>query len=307
MAKNNGSPVFQVEKVLQAVFTPGASRHAGKQDGTAPQHIYSIGAMKTYLSCNVVFARWVRAEFNEKFIGQVTPEMVDRFVRSLHDRDLSHATINKYVAAMAKLDAGLRAVGWRAKAAPPLVSAELYGRHADARPAPFSAAEAERIIEHLRRTCPDRRLALAAEAAWRGGLRISEVAGLRLSEISPTGSTLKLDGHSTKGGRPRVVPLDAEAKPFFQALRGMAERHGRDYVFRDYKGLPRELQRWLRRACRALGIGHSRVYDFRAAYANQLYERLIMAGASDQQARREVAQALGHGRVDVLRHYLKLK
>ncbi len=57
-----------MEKALQAVFTPGASRHAGKQDGTAPQHIYSIGAMKTYLSCDVVFARWVRAEFNEKFI-----------------------------------------------------------------------------------------------------------------------------------------------------------------------------------------------------------------------------------------------
>jgi integrase len=306
MAKNYGSPVFQVEKAMQAVFTPGASRHAGKRDGTAPERIYSIGAMKTYLSCNVVFARWVRAEFNEKFIGQATPAMVDGFIRSLHDRDLSHATINKYVAAIAKLDAGLRALGWRAKAAPPLVSAELYGRHADARPAPFSAAEAERIIEHLRRTCPDRRLALAAEAAWRGGLRISEVAGLRLSEISPTGSSLKLDGHSTKGGRPRVVPLDAEGKPFFQALRGMAERHGRDYFFRDHKGLPRELQRWLRRACRELGIGHSRVHDFRAAYANQLYERLTLAGASDWQARREVAQALGHGRVDVLRHYLKL-
>ena len=110
MAKNYGSAVFQVEKVLRAVFTPDASRHAGKLDGTAAAHIYSIGAMKTYLSCDIVFAKWVRKEFNEKFIGGIGPEMVERFIRNLHERDLSHATINKYVAAIAKLDAGLRAV-----------------------------------------------------------------------------------------------------------------------------------------------------------------------------------------------------
>jgi integrase len=307
MAKNYGSAVFQVEKALQAVFTPGESRHAGKLDGTAAEHIYSIGAMKTYLSCDIVFAKWARQEFNEKFIGGISPEMVEQFIRSLHDRDLSHATINKYVAAIAKLDAGLRASGWRPKDAPELVPVELYGRHADARPAPYSADDAKQIIEHLRQTCPDRRLALAAEAAWHGGLRISEVAGLRLGEISATGWTLNLDGHSTKGGRARDVPLNDQAKQFFQELRGMGDRRGGDYVFRDRKGLPRELQRWINRACRELGIGHSRVHDFRAAYANQLYERLIAAGASDRQARREVAGALGHGRVDVLKHYLTSK
>ena len=103
MAKNYGSAVFQVKSALQAVFTPGDSRHLGKQDGTAAEHIYSIGAMKTYLSANIVFAKWVRVEFNEKFIGGINSEMVEQFIRSLHDRDLSHATINKYVAAIAKL------------------------------------------------------------------------------------------------------------------------------------------------------------------------------------------------------------
>jgi hypothetical protein len=156
MAKNYGSAVFQVEKALQAVFTPGESRHAGKQGGTAASHIYSIGAMKTYLGCDIVLAKWVRQEFNEKFIGGINPTMVEQFVRSLHDRDLSRATINKYVAAIVKLDAGLRAVDWRPKDAPELVPGELYSRHADARPAPYSADEARQIIEHLRQNCVDR-------------------------------------------------------------------------------------------------------------------------------------------------------
>jgi len=304
MAKNHGSPVFQVQKALKAVFTPGESRHAGKRDGTASGRIYSIGAMKTYLSCDIVFARWVRDEYGEKFIGRITPEMVEQFARSLHARDLSHATVNKYVAAIAKLDAGLRAVGWRDRDAPPLVSAELYSRHADARPAPFASDEARRVVEYLRKHCPDPRLALATQATWLGGLRISEAAGLRLSEITTSGHTLKLDGHSTKGGRPREVPLSEEAQGFFQELRQMGERRGDGYVFRDRKGLPRELQRWVNRACQQLGIGHSRVHDFRAAYAQTLYDRLIAAGALDNQARREVAAALGHGRMDVLKHYL---
>ena len=134
----------------------------------AASHIYSIGAMKTYLSCDIVFAKWVRQEFNEKFIGGITPTMVEQFVRSLHDRDLSHATINKYVAAIVKLDAGLRAVGWRPKDAPELVPVELYSRHADARPAPYSADEAKQIIEHLRHSCPDRRLGAGSRSrlAW---------------------------------------------------------------------------------------------------------------------------------------------
>jgi hypothetical protein len=82
MAKNYGSAVFQVKSALQAVFTPRASRHAGKQDGTAADRIYSIGAMKTYLSCSVVFAKWVRAELDEKFVGGTSPAMVEHFVRS---------------------------------------------------------------------------------------------------------------------------------------------------------------------------------------------------------------------------------
>jgi len=302
---NYGSPVRQCEQALKAVFTPGVSRHAGKADGTAGDRIYSIGTMRTYLSSNIRFARWVRDAFGERFLGEVTPEMVNAFVKDLHGRDLSHATINAYVAGIAKLDAGLRALGWRGKDAPPLVDKELYGRHGDARPQPYAPDEAQRIVKFIQEKCPDGRLALAAEAAWRGGLRIREVARLRASEIAPSGAWLDLDGHSTKGGRSRMVPLNEDGREFFKELRAMGERHPDGHVFRDRNGLPRELQRWINRACRELGIGHSRTHDFRSAYANQLYERLIAAGASDRQARREVASALGHGRVDVLRHYLR--
>lgn len=90
--------------------------------------------------------------------------MVEQFIRTLHARDLSHATINKYVSAIAKLDAGLRVLHWRADESPPLVSMDLYSRHADARPEPFSPTEAKQVIDYLKVKCPDHRLASAAEA-----------------------------------------------------------------------------------------------------------------------------------------------
>lgn len=146
---NYGSPVRQCEQALKAVFAPGVSRHAGKADGTAGERIYSIGTMRTYLSSNIRFARWVRETYGERFLGRTTPEMVTAFVKDLHGRDLSHATVNAYVAGIAKLDAGLRALGQRSKDAPALVSKELYGRHGDARPQPYTQEEAQRIVKFI--------------------------------------------------------------------------------------------------------------------------------------------------------------
>lgn len=79
--------------------------------------------------------------------------MVEQFSGSPHDRDPSPATmINQYVAAIAKLYGGRQIVGCRSRDAPPLVSVELFGRLAVARPAPLSMEEAKKIIDHLRRT-----------------------------------------------------------------------------------------------------------------------------------------------------------
>jgi integrase len=64
------------------------------------------------------------------------------------------------------------------------------------------------------------------------------------------------------GVRLRQVPLNDEAKRFFLEPRGRGDRRGSDYVLRDRMGMPRELQRWINRVCRELGIGHSRTHDF---------------------------------------------
>jgi hypothetical protein len=62
--------------------------------------------------------------------------------------------------------------------------------------------------------------------------------------------------------------------------RSRTEDELRASQFADRKGLPRELQQWVNRACQQLGIGHSRVHDFSTGYAQGLYERLMAARAN---------------------------
>jgi integrase len=64
------------------------------------------------------------------------------------------------------------------------------------------------------------------------------------------------------------------------------------------------VQRTIRQAAEQLGLCDRRAHNFRAHYATQLYQRLRAGGVSDRRARRTVAAALGHGRSNVLRHYL---
>jgi integrase len=98
------------------------------------------------------------------------------------------------------------------------------------------------------------------------------------------------------------VPLTPEADTFFRRLR--AEAGGRPPVFETAR-LRDLVQRQVRVAAESLGIADRRAHNFRAHYAEQLYQRLRAEGLSDRRARHRVAAALGHGRISVLKHYLE--
>lgn len=304
MGSGPGSPFNQATRLFQHAARFAESRHAAKAKGKAGVGIYSFNTMHAYINAFGNFLKYARSEFGVRLAGQVEPHMAEQYLRHCAEKDVAMGTLGKIASAINKADAVMKDIGWRAREAPPLLTAGA-GRHGDPKPTPFTPEEAQAIVERLRLGC-DPRFAQLAMVQRYAGLRLREAVSLRVGAISERGGRIELAaGDGTKNGKPRVVAvLSLPGREFFQALREGSQAHPDGRVFRDRRTLARAYERELRRACRALGIAHSRTHDLRSLWANETHERLMEMGATERQARQEVSQMLGHGRLAVLRHYL---
>lgn len=189
---------------------------------------------------------------------------------------------------------------------------------------------------HIRRTPPsglDREVLEKALHALRAagldrGAAIAELArdlGLRSREGALLDAQAALrwtDGHEylviaagTKGGRPRQIPLSNRERQFKVLERAAAvqgSHHSlvpKELTWKEFReGEVRQARELLKR------YGITRLHELRAAYACERYALLsgclapVLGGKADRevdvQARMQVAEELGHGRIDVTNAYL---
>lgn len=300
-----GSLKGQVTYTLNALKAFGQSRHQARLAGEAGDRIFAVRTLQHYCQLNVVFAAWCRDAHGLRRLGDVTPDMVAAFIADLRRRGRSPATVNTYVCAIKKLDAGLRRVGWRYREAAPLVG-EFHGRRADVVADPYSPEDAERLIGVLAEIDPQ--YGGVARLQRVSGLRVSEAVHLQAGGIALDGSGITLAGPGThaKGGRPRQVPILAQHQPVVVAFleQGLAQTDG--HVFQQRQSLTPAVKREASRQAIRLGIEvGDGTHSFRKLYANELYRHLLdVEGRPDDEARRAVTQALGHNRLDVLKAYI---
>ena len=60
--KHNGSLIYQLNKRMNSMFTPGASRHADKQTGADKGRIYSYNTYNTYKKECSNFCKFLKKE-----------------------------------------------------------------------------------------------------------------------------------------------------------------------------------------------------------------------------------------------------
>ncbi len=162
-------------------------------------------------------------------------------------------------------------------------------------------------------------LQLALQHAF--GLRVREAFRLRPAESYQAGCRLELT-RGTKGGRPRTVPVETEEqRKLLEHALEVAKLNGGSMMPRDFSEISwRHHYYSVLRNCgftqRDLGITS---HGLRHDYAQKLYQKVSgqdapvisgttyvdgEVGRADLVARLEVAEALGHGRYDITRHYL---
>lgn len=167
------------------------------------------------------------------------------------------------------------------------------------------------------------RAAAVVEMARDFGMRVKEACLQNLNRLESQAREMgKIDiREGTKGGRGRDVErwVPAEGVKIdtlerAKSLLGNGERNLVDGIG-SFKGLLDSEIKQARQVLKNFGI--ERFHDLRAAYACERYEQLtgqkvpILGGGgsvrgimSDQQARETIAKELGHGRSDVLKHYI---
>lgn len=151
-----------------------------------------------------------------------------------------------------------------------------------------------------------RDFALFALMAW-AGLREAEVCALCLGDIELGERSGAVEVRCGKGGKPRRVVLNSEARA---AVRSWLEVRGEredDWMFYGVRGEAlgvQAVQHVVAGAAQACGIGHVTPHQLRHTFCHRVlsanYERL------GDKALLTVAQMAGHARLDTTRRYVVL-
>lgn len=159
-------------------------------------------------------------------------------------------------------------------------------------------------------------LARMAEVTYHTGCRLEEVSTLRRHEVEKALKTGQLDLRNTKGGRPRSVPLSDETRRLLEASIHDVPRGAyvfvpeevpvhsyiqgvKDFIYRHREEFqdPTRVGDPSRTELHWHGLRHS--------YAENTYHELRDQGYTEQEARREVSERLGHSREQITTTYLK--
>lgn len=150
-------------------------------------------------------------------------------------------------------------------------------------------------VRRLRRTSEDRALAdlakgrTSAVRSWAvvdlalsTGLRVSEIAEIRISDLTLTGTEPELRVRNGKGGKPRAVTLPQDLKRHLRDFITWKKRlreptKPKDYLFvteRGGKFTTRGLQLLFKRAATKAGLSpHFSIHACRHSYGTYLYQK----------------------------------
>ena len=300
-----GSLGYQMMKALQGVFRPGHSSREDRKHGRT-QYIRGIGTMRSMVADVFGFGRWTHSTYPEvHLLGQVSPEIAQAYLAELVRRDVSGGRIGRVAATLRKLDAACRRTGVFAEDAPqllPLAEKEgMTGFHSDPRPVSYGEEEADRIVAYVKERDPQ--VGLLLELMQLAGLRVSEAAFLRNTDIDPEAMTITLKGavNHTKGGRPRQITIARGKRPILVALMELGSRHPDGHVFTSRRSLASRARAWVRKACEASGIEPLGTHGLRKTFATQEFCEMMGAGIGEKASVRMVARQLGHNRTSVVK------
>jgi integrase len=277
----------QIDRALWTIDHIGESKYQAKQDqdwepGEAVAGLFSHGYRNTVFDRAVTFTNWLREEYPHiRLFRGVDREMTAEFLGE-KAATCTPDTVRTLLATLKKLQEGLYALNWIHE---DIVPAELQISGRNPPRGPYAPDEAKALQQWVERR--DAEYGQALRFILASGARIDETLHLRADKIFADEKRVELLG---KGGRTRKVQVlhpdilsELNLSRHFIYLDGNNGSYWKD-----------GLERSVREGCDALSIRRRGVHGFRGAAACEFVTVKCALGFTDTEARRELAQWLGH-------------
>jgi site-specific recombinase XerD len=238
---------------------------------------YSKATIKNYCGIASQFFAFCRNKTG------LPEELLNSYVNSLQNwRKLNPATINLHIEAIKAFFVMVKGYEVCAKKAPLLKTDKKL-------PKVYSPEQITLILN----LCTNPKHKLALMLAYGSGLRLGEIAYLRVSDFQYDRGLIIVFG---KGKKERIVQLDQSQAEITKAL--CQSKNRSDYVFTGYNNQPyskRSIQKILQNACRKTNLPHYGIHALRHSFATHLLEM-----GTDI---RVIQRLLGHSRVTTTEIY----
>jgi integrase len=277
----------QIDWALRAIDRISESKYQAKreqdwQPGEAVAGLFSHGYRNTVFDRAVTFTNWLREEYpTVHLFREVEHEMTAEFLGEKAET-CTPDTVRTLLATLKKLQEGLCALNWiREDIVPP--EWQVSGRNPPR--GPYAPDEAKALQQWVERR--DAEYGQALRFILASGARIDETLHLRADKIFADEKRVELIG---KGGRVRRIHvLYTDALSELDLSRRFVYLNGTDRP--NWKD---NLERIVRQGSDALNIRRRGVHGFRGTAAGEFISMKQALGFTEVEARRELAQWLGH-------------
>lgn len=285
---------IEAEKIPTKKYNAQQQERKTGKDGKWNHLIFAYSTYDTYRDRAIVFAKYVKKEYDVKKLNEVTPEMVKSYFEKRSD--LSSWTLQGDRSALVKLENALKNRNWLSNDTELVPSAEelniperkLEDRIKDG---VYTDLELDSIEQEV-----SAGVAKYIKFVRGTGARIKGASTIEVKDVDFKEGDLVL---TEKGGHTRTIPVSKDFQDWLKGLmKGKVPNEKILPVMTD-----RNVQKQINQARQKLDIKTSGIHRMRATFARSMYNELRKRGYEPAEAKKAVSEHLGHHRVGVVRFY----
>ncbi len=313
-----GSIKWQVNTLFNTIKSIGESRHEAKQVAKASTqssnphniakntNIYSYATLDKYREIAQDLLQYAKENNNIKDIEKLNAKTVTEYLQNKLQQNVSYNTMQTYVAAITKLETALERYNGNTYDLSEKAHSVLEQAHKDGLKETEQHRAFEKPLEVIN-NIKNEDYKTIATFQLASGLRISELNHIRTNQLFEKDGKQFVSVEQGKGGKDRTVQVrDTQA---FQAFKKLVEskqqpegaKYAGKFIF-SKSGYTHAVTA----AAKAAGEHASGSHAFRWTYAqNELLYKVVNENKTEQQAKEELAERLGHNRIRISDHYLR--